>query len=195
MIKPTFEIHETNCKLTWKKAWGHFCTITRHRSLVARHCFKVGLYWQGITHDLSKYSPTEFLTGVRYYQGDKSPNSAERHYKGYSEAWMHHKGRNKHHFEYWIDLRQNGAGELEGKRMPNRYLAEMVCDRIAASKVYKGEAYTPDASLAYYSMESTAPAFLMHEDTKRELEHILTIVAQQGEDAAFRYMKHELLGK
>lgn len=47
----------------------HFCTITRHRLLVCKHCFKIGLYWQGLTHDLSKYSPEEFWTGVRYYQG------------------------------------------------------------------------------------------------------------------------------
>ena len=80
----------------------HFCTITRHRLLVCKHCFKLGLYWQGLTHDLSKYSPEEFWTGVRYYQGDRSPNAAEREVIGFSKAWLHHKGRNKHHFEYWI---------------------------------------------------------------------------------------------
>lgn len=133
--------------------------------------------------------------GVRYYQGDKSPNTAERHVKGYSEAWLHHKGRNKHHFEYWIDLASNHGGFLEGKRMPPRYLAEMVCDRIAASKVYQGDAYTDSASLDYLNRECNSKAFLMHPETKAELERILTIVAQQGEDAAFSYMRHELLGK
>ena len=85
----------------------HFCTITRHRLLVCKHCFKIGLYWQGLTHDLSKYSPEEFWTGVRYYQGDRSPNAAEREAIGFSKAWLHHKGRNKHHFEYWIDVSLN----------------------------------------------------------------------------------------
>ena len=80
------------------KAWQHFKTITRHRWLVRQGCFKVGLYWQGITHDLSKYSPTEFGVGIRYFQGTRSPNAAEREDKGYSEAWIHHKGRNRHHF-------------------------------------------------------------------------------------------------
>ena len=79
--------------------WRHYCTITKHRRLVRRHCFKIGLYWQGLTHDLSKYSPEEFWTGVRYYQGDRSPNAAEREDVGYSRAWLHHKGRNKHHYE------------------------------------------------------------------------------------------------
>ena len=83
------------------QAWKHFKTITKHKLLVMEGCFKVGLYWQGITHDLSKYSPTEFLVGARYFQGTRSPNAAEREAKGYSEAWMHHKGRNRHHYEYW----------------------------------------------------------------------------------------------
>ena len=86
------------------KAWRHFKTITGHKILVMKNCFRVGLFRQGLMHDLSKYSPVEFGTGVKYYQGDRSPNAAEREEKGYSEAWLHHKGRNKHHFEYWIDF-------------------------------------------------------------------------------------------
>ena len=86
--------------------WNHFKTITKHRMLVCRHCFQIGLYRQGLTHDLSKYSPEEFFTGVRYYQGTRSPNAAEREDLGYSKAWLHHKGRNKHHYEYWIDMRE-----------------------------------------------------------------------------------------
>ena len=86
------------------KAWQHFKTITHHKILVMTSCFRVGLYWQGLTHDLSKYSLTEFCVGARYYQGTKSPNSAERHEVGWSTAWMHHKGRNRHHYEYWTDL-------------------------------------------------------------------------------------------
>ena len=81
---------------------GHFKTITRHKILVAKGCFKLGLYYQGIMHDMSKYSPTEFLAGAKYYQGTASPNNAERMDKGISTAWLHHKGRNRHHFEYWI---------------------------------------------------------------------------------------------
>ena len=77
--------------------WQHFKTVHHHRALVREGCFRVGLYWQGLTHDLSKYSPTEFLRGAHYYQGTRSPNAAEREEKCYSEAWMHHKGRNRHH--------------------------------------------------------------------------------------------------
>ena len=86
------------------KAWQHFKTITYHKWLVLCGCFRVGLYRQGIAHDLSKYSPTEFRAGAAYFQGTRSPNTAEREAKGYSEAWMHHKGRNRHHYEYWTDM-------------------------------------------------------------------------------------------
>ena len=94
------------------QAWEHFKTITHHKWLVMQGCFKVGLYWQGITHDLSKYTPTEFWSGAKYFQGTRSPNAAEREDKGYSEAWMHHKGRNRHHYEYWQDVNlQSGVYE------------------------------------------------------------------------------------
>ena len=79
----------------------HFRTITRHRHMVLRHCIKAGIPLQGLLHDLSKFTPTEFIPGMLYWQGTRSPNEKERELFGYSEAWMHHKGRNKHHFEYW----------------------------------------------------------------------------------------------
>ena len=81
----------------------HFKTITKHRHVVIVHCFKAGVFWQGLRHDLSKYSPTEFIPGMKYYAGTHSPNETERAEFGYSLAWIHHKGRNKHHFEYWTD--------------------------------------------------------------------------------------------
>ena len=114
---------------------GHFETITRHKLLVMKYCFACGLYEQGLAHDLSKYSPTEFIPGCIYYQGDHSPNEAERLARGYSSAWLHHKGRNKHHLEYWIDYSTRKVG-LAGMKMPLRYVCEMVCDRVAASQIY-----------------------------------------------------------
>ena len=99
-------------------ALRHFGTITKHKLLVMKACFQVGLYRQGLLHDLSKYTWTEFRTGVRYYQGDRSPNNAEREAKGYSSSWLHHKGRNKHHFEYWIDYTLKPGEILGGMKMP-----------------------------------------------------------------------------
>jgi len=65
------------------------------------------MYKQGLLHDLSKYSPVEFLVGCKYYQGTRSPNNAEREDIGVSTSWLHHKGRNKHHFEHWVDYSVN----------------------------------------------------------------------------------------
>ena len=120
------------------KAWKHFKTITKHRHKVILHCMKAGIFWQGLFHDLSKYSPTEFLAGAKYYQGTRSPNEKERETIGYSLAWMHHKGRNRHHFEYWTDY--NPATKLNTPvKMPAKYLAEMFCDRVAASKIFRNQ--------------------------------------------------------
>ncbi|KIR01711.1 hypothetical protein P261_00525 [Lachnospiraceae bacterium TWA4] len=126
----------------------HFLVITRHKLEVMKGCFKVGLYWQGLVHDLSKYSPTEFCVGVYYFQGDRSPNAAEREIKGASTAWMHHKGRNKHHYEYWSDAKMDKTG-YECCDMPPKYFVEMIMDRIAASKIYKGDGYTDEVPLNY----------------------------------------------
>lgn len=131
------------------KPWQHFKTITKHRWLVMLGCFRVGLYRQGLTHDLSKYSPTEFWTGARYYQGNRSPNAAEREDKGYSEAWMHHKGRNRHHYEYWTDMNRETKC-YEPVPMPRRYFVEMVMDRRAACMTYQGKAYRDDSALQYF---------------------------------------------
>ena len=116
------------------KALQHLQTINHHKYLVMKECFEVGLYKQGLLHDMSKYSPTEFLVGCRYYQGNRSPNNAEREATGYSWAWLHHKGRNKHHYEYWIDYSVIPGEGMVGLKMPLRYVVEMFMDRIAASQ-------------------------------------------------------------
>ena len=170
--------------------WHHFLTITKHRLLVCGGCFRVGLYWQGLTHDLSKYSPTEFLNGAKYYQGDRSPNAAEREDKGYSEAWIHHKGRNRHHYEYWTDMNRQTRC-YEPIPMPRKYLVEMVMDRRAACMTYQGKNYRDDSALEYF--EKSREKQLMHPQTRRELEYILTMLAQRGEREMFRYLKNTVL--
>ncbi len=174
--------------------WKHFKTITHHRHLVRKGCFRVGLYWQGLTHDLSKYYPSEFWVGAKYYQGTRSPNNAEREDIGYSSAWLHHKGRNKHHYEYWIDysLKAQPGGMLPCP-MPDRYIAEMIMDRIAACKTYQGDAYTDRSPLEYY-LQGKDPAPL-HPYTRKNLERLLRMLAEKGEDKTFRYIKYVYLRK
>lgn len=175
-----------------KNIWKHFKLITRHKWEVMKNCFRMGLYWQGLVHDLSKYSPTEFMVGVSYFQGTRSPNAAERDAKGYSTAWMHHKGRNKHHFEYWTDISKDRT-RLVGVKMPPKYLAEMFADRVAASKIYKGKDYTDATSLEY--LRAGRDNSLMHPDTYRQLEFLLAMLAEKGEAATFRYIRKRVLRK
>ena len=173
------------------KAWDHFCTITHHRHLVRHYCFMAGLYWQGLTHDLSKYTWPEFRVGAKYYQGTRSPNNAEREAIGYSTAWLHHKGRNKHHLEYWIDY---GIGEnkgMVGMRMPVRYVVEMFCDRIAACRTYNKEAYTDANAYQYY--EKGKSYHMLHERTRALLEDLLWRLKEDGEEKTFRYIREVVL--
>ncbi len=170
----------------------HLHTINHHRRLVRKGCFAVGLYRQGLTHDLSKYSPVEFRVGVKYYQGNVSPNSAEREDKGYTTAWLHHKGRNKHHLEYWIDYSPKGDPyPLAGMRMPDRYVVEMFMDRVAACKTYQGDAYTDRSALEYY--EKGKGRTMLHPEVKELLERMLTMLAEEGEEATYDYIRREVL--
>ena len=166
--------------------WKHFSTITKHRHRVISHCFRAGIGWQGLFHDLSKYSPTEFIPGVKYYQGTRSPNERERELFGYSAAWMHHKGRNRHHFEYWNDI--NPATKMyEPVPMPMRFVKEMFCDRVAASKIYQGENYTDEHPLTYFLRGNARKK--MHSTTADLLEEWLRMLAEKGEDATFAHIK------
>lgn len=167
--------------------WNHFKTITEHKRLVMEGCFKVGLFKQGLLHDLSKYSPEEFWTGVRFYQGTRSPNAAEREKYGFSKAWLHHKGRNKHHFEYWIDFSIDKSKGLVGHKMPVRYVAEMMMDRIAACKVYKGKEYTDSSPLEYYHREKKF--IVIHPETRRLLEKLLVMLSKKGERRTFAFIR------
>ncbi len=172
------------------RPWKHFKTITIHRFLVLKGCFRMGLYWQGLTHDLSKYAPVEFWTGARYYQGSRSPNAAEREDKGYSEAWMHHKGRNRHHYEYWTDM-DPVSRTYQAVPMPRRYLAEMVADRLAACKVYEGDRYDTGSPLRY--LLRSREKDLMHPQTRRELEFLLTMIRDQGEERTLEHIRRQVL--
>lgn len=171
------------------KLIGHFRTITKHRHAVIRNCCRAGILWQGLRHDLSKYSPTEFIPGVKYYVGTRSPNELERMDKGYSAAWLHHKGRNRHHFEYWSDYNpvERRVGPV---KMPLRYVIEMVCDRMAASKIYLGDKYTDASALEYFVHGKSHR--VIHPETSDLCERLLAMLADEGEEKTFAYMRRLL---
>jgi len=157
----------------------------RHRREVRRNCFKAGLIRRGLLHDLSKFSPAEFIAGAKYYQGNRSPQAKEREIFGYSAAWLHHKGRNKHHFEYWTDVDANG--NPVAVEMPPVYFAEMVCDRIAASKVYMGKNYDDSCALQYF--EKRKDNCRMNKKTAERLEYFLTLLKEKGEKVTIAELK------
>ncbi len=165
---------------------GHFRTITKHRHAVIRHCFKAGIPWRGLMHDLSKYTTAEFISGAKFYKGTRSPNEAEREVFGYSKAWLHHKGRNRHHFEYWNDYNPR-TKRVEPVKMPLVFVKEMFCDRLAASKIYQGKNYTENHPIEYFLRGK--PNRNIHPETSDLIEKWLTMVADQGEKATFEEIK------
>ncbi len=168
--------------------FGHLKTIMEHRRRVIAHSLRCGILWQGLRHDLSKYSPTEFLQGIKYYQGGtRSPNEAERADKGYSEAWVHHKGRNRHHFEHWTDYNPK-TKEVTPIKMPLRFVKEMFCDRVAATKVYLKKDYTESAALDYFLRGRAR--YNMHPETAELLEKLLTMLCEEGEKKTFSYIRN-----
>lgn len=174
-------------KISIKKAMGHLRTTLRHRHRVIAHCAHCGILRQGLLHDLSKYSPTEFVQGMKYYQGTRSPNEAERRDRGYSVAWMHHKGRNRHHFEYWTDYNIL-TRRTEAVKMPLKYVKEMFCDRVAATKVYRRGDYNDGAALEYFLGGNAKNT--MHPETAALLEKLLVMLKEEGERKTFAYIRN-----
>lgn len=169
-----------------KNFFLHLHTINKHRFLVMLYCFKCGEIIRGLTHDLSKYSPTEFFISVKYYQGFRSPTVKERMEYGYSKVWLHHKGRNRHHFEYWQDYSMK-TNQYEPIEMPTQFLIEMLCDRIAASKVYMKDKYTDSSPLEYFNNKDKD--IKMHPITKAKIYYLLKYLSDNGEKKTFKYIK------
>lgn len=156
--------------------WRHFKTITKHRHIVMRECWACGLYKRGLLHDLSKYSLSEFVSSAQYFQGDRSPIDAEKECCGYSLAWLHHKGRNPHHWEYWIDF--DIYGYTIANKIPWEYVIEMICDWIGAGKVYSAEAWTQSEPLSYFRKVQSGRHF--HPDTEKLIVTLLELISEKG---------------
>ncbi|MCR4662167.1 MAG: DUF5662 family protein [Clostridia bacterium] len=167
---------------------GHLKTVLHHKKEVFKICKKLGIFWQGLVHDTSKFSYAEFSKGVKYFtDGHQSPNNGEKKEKGYSSSWLHHKGRNKHHFEYWIEFGAFETNYIKPAKMPLKYVKEMLADRIAATKTYLKNDYTETSPLEYYL--SKDESVFMHPDTSKLLEKCLMFIAIYGEDYTFNYLK------
>lgn len=166
----------------------HFHLVNRHRWYVFTYSIKAGIPFRGLIHDLSKYSPTEFCESVKYFHGDRSPNHYAKVDKGYSNAWLHHKGRNKHHFEYWEDVVK---GEKVGCFMPYKYAVESVCDKLAACRAYNGKNFNNDQPLEYWNRVEKNGAVVIHPGIVEFYETVLTKISKDGIDSAIKpkYLK------
>ncbi len=170
----------------------HFITITRHRHKVIVHCAKAGILKRGLLHDLSKYTLTEFIPGAKYYTGKRSPNELERDEYGYSKAWMHHKGQNRHHFEYWTDYNPQ-TRRVEPVKMPLVFVIEMFCDRVAANKIYRGNEYRDCHPIEYFM--GGKDNRVIHPKTSDLLESLLVMLKEKGEKETFSYIRKLLKNK
>lgn len=134
-------------KLTLHNILGHWKTIRTHRKWVRHYCRLAGIRWRGWKHDLSKYSPTEFFESARYWTGTGSPINVAKKTQGYSRAWLHHRGRNPHHWAYWAD---NFSEGMVVYPMPRDDFVEMVCDFLAAGRAYNGIYFTYGGEHAWW---------------------------------------------
>ena len=162
----------------------HIALVIRHKNKVFIHCAKCGLFFRGMVHDLSKFSPTELFESAKYYQGNRSPIGVCRRATGVSRAWLHHKGRNKHHIEYWLD-----PDCPITPLMPYKYAVECVCDKIAATKTYMGKDYAPDKPILHWHKYGNKVNG--NPKTMAFIEKVFTDLAHHGEKFVLnkKYMK------
>ena len=164
----------------------HLKIIHKHRKYVRKACFKMGLVWQGLTHDLSKYSSTE-LSMCKYYTGKGSPHQVAREVLGYSPSWIHHYHMNKHHFQFWWD--EDEDGKIIPMKMPYKYLVESFCDMLGASKAYNPDNWKPQMLLDYWEQRCIGKR-IMHEASISFLDAQIKNLVEYGEDGFFAWYKN-----
>lgn len=160
-----------------KKYIKFFMIICKHKWYVFKECAACGIIWQGIIHDLSKFSPDEFFSSAKYYCEDKSPHYGDAAENGYSAAWLHHKGCNKHHWEYWTDFDEED-GSIKVNKIPYKYVVEMVCDWVGAGKVYSKDKWTKSSPIEYYYKVRSGRHF--NRKTETLIVHFLRVIENHG---------------
>lgn len=159
-----------------KEYWKHFKTVCKHKYFVFKECAACGIWWQGIIHDFSKFGFTEFVSSAKHFQGNRSPIEAEKEEIGYSKAWLHHKGHNKHHWEYWTDFSDDG--DIIANEIPYKYVVEMVCDWIGAGKAYNKNKWTQADPINYFNAHRKGRYF--HPDTEKLLITLQERIRDKG---------------
>ena len=164
------------------KFLGYLKTVVKHKHYVRKYCFKARLYKQGLTHDLSKFSPTEFIESVKYYNGIESPIKSCKEENGWSKAWLHHKGRNKHHYEYWQDNFDLGGQAIQ---MPYKYALEQVCDYLGAGQAYMQANFSYEKEYEWWKNKISNP-IAMHVNSMVFTEVMLKLMLEENSDDVLR---------
>lgn len=163
----------------------HLKTIHTHRKYVRKMCWKMGLFWQGLVHDLSKYSIEE-MKMCKYWTGKGSPHQACREAIGYSPSWTHHYHRNKHHFQFWWD--EDEDGKIIPIKMPYKYLMESFCDMVGASKAYNPSGWKEQMLLDYWNARCKGKR-IMNKLSEQFMEDLIVELAEVGEDKFIEHYK------
>ena len=164
---------------------NHIKLVMKHKRYVFKAMTDCGHPIQGMLHDLSKFSLTEFGESIKYYQGNRSPIEAAKEDKGYSDAWFHHRGRNKHHSQYWVDI---SFGEVIPCKIPWKYLVEHICDTIGAGKAYMGDKWTNSAPIDYWDAKDSRSYY--HNDTRAILEYVYLLIKMYGWEDVSKLIKN-----
>lgn len=167
-----------------EKCLKHFVVVTKHKWYVMKACFKTGQYWHGLSHDLSKYSTAEFVQSAKYFQGDKSPREVQQANGEYSLAWMNHKAKNKHHWQYWLD---NKGSNIAPIPMPGKYIAQMMCDWIGAGKAYNKNKWTIETPNAWW--QSNKEKMLLHDSTKELVSFVMMYIDEADLYKRIRFIR------
>ena len=172
-----------------KNFFNHIKTIMIHRKYVRKMCFKMGIPWRGLVHDLSKYSIEE-LKIAKYYDGTRSPHEVLREQLGYSPIWRHHYTKNKHHWQFFLDITDWPDKVMAGK-MPYKYVIEMLCDFVGASKAYnRHKSNWTEKEVWSYWEKACKGKRLMHKDSEYLIEKLLWNYSELGEKEFIRWYKH-----
>ncbi len=157
-----------------RKIFGHIRLVLTHKYWVFHYCRLAGIPLRGLLHDLSKFSPTEFGESIRYYSGVRSPIRDARRVNGHSIAWLHHRGRNRHHYEYWVD--NTPDGNLVTVPIPFKDALELICDRLGAARAYLKKDFVISGQLDRVDKEID-PSPWIHPQTKRFIRRMFEALA------------------
>jgi len=144
-------------------------SLLRHKWFVFLECCRYGIIWQGITHDWSKFLPSEFIP---YANFDFNKERDETGYykptdtgdRAFDFAWLLHQKRNKHHWQWWA--LPEDCGVIKVLDIPLKYRKEMICDWRGAGRAYG----TPDTQKWY---EKNKNKMSLHPDTRKWIEEEL----------------------